>query len=66
LVRVRIHATHQEMSLITKAARKLRMTAQQFVARAVTGLREKHKTQRASARHETSAKRKPPRPQRKS
>ena len=66
MVRVRVEATHEEIALITQAARKLGLTASQFVARTATNLRSKQKLQKAAGRSSSFGKATLPRRKRKS
>lgn len=56
MVRVRVEATQQEIALITQAARKLGLTASQFVTRAATRLRTKQKLDKTTGRSYSSGK----------
>jgi hypothetical protein len=67
VVRVRVEATQEEIALITHAARKLGLTASQFVTRAATSFRSKPKLHKLAGRiHSSSGKTKLPRRKRKS
>jgi uncharacterized protein (DUF1778 family) len=66
VVRVRVEATQEEIALITQAARKLGLTASQFVTRAATSLRSKQKMQKTARRSSPLGKTKLPRRKRKS
>lgn len=54
MVRVRVEATQEEIALITQAARKLGLTASQFITRAATSLRSKQKLQKTTGRSNSS------------
>ena len=67
MVRVRVEATQEEIALITQVARKLGLTTSQFVTRAATSLRTKHKLHNVTGRNDPSSeKTKLPRRKRKS
>jgi hypothetical protein len=67
VVRVRVEATQEEIALINQAARKLGLTASQFVTRAVTIPGSKQTLHKiAGHRYSSSGKTKLPRRKRKS
>ncbi len=55
MVRVRVEATQEEIALITQAARKLGLTPSQFVTRAATSIRTKHKFHKIAGRNYSSS-----------
>ncbi len=65
-MRVRISATKKEITLISRAARKLGLTPSQFVARTARNFHKKAKSVKASIRAGSLQKRQPPRQKRSS
>jgi len=55
VVRVRVEATQEEIALITQAARKLGLTASQFVTRTATNLPSKKRLHKITGRSYSSS-----------
>lgn len=60
MVRVRVHATQKEIALITQAARKLGLTASQFIHAAATNLGNRQRLKNVKGRSYGSSPRKKP------